>query len=236
MAESYNLKAGKTLSAVANEGRIHVRGATVGTSVFTYSSVSFGPYLLDTDWLVDGHATVTLADHLSPVNSLVFEHNDTPADAAQATATLDPTGDDNSLIFTARGYGAGGNAISVTYADPGGTTAALAVSVFRQAITVSLARAASSITTTASQVKAAIEAHGEANSLVTVALDEADDNFDDGSGVVTAITKTALEGGAGTGIGIIKPGGLCIDTDNGLVYRNSGTLAAPAFTLLADDA
>lgn len=136
----------------------------------------------------------------------------------------------------ARAYGAEGNEITVAYVDPGGTTAALSVSVYRQAITVSLARAANAITTTAAEIKTAIEAHGEANQLVTVALDESDTNFDSGAGIVTAMAADALESGAGTAIGVISPGGLLIDTENGLVYRNSGTLAAPAFTLLADDA
>jgi len=39
-----------------------------------------------------------------------------------------------------------------------------------------------------------------------------------------------------TGEGVILPGGLCFDTTNGDVYRNSGTQAEPVWTQLADAA
>lgn len=236
MATAYNLKAGQTLSVTVNEGRAHVRCVAVGESAFTRSSASFGPYLIETNWLIDGDVTVDIVDYTASQISYLYPHNDAPEDAAQASLAVNPAGDDNGLIFTARAYGAEGNEITVAYVDPGGTTASLAVSVFRQAITVSLARAANAITTTAAEIKAAIEAHGEANQLVTVALDDGDDNFDSGAGVVTAMAAAALDNGAGTGIGVLMPGGLLIDTDSGNVYRNSGTLAAPAFTKLGDAA
>lgn len=234
MADAYRLNPGQTMTVMANEGRVHVRSGD--DSTFTRSSVSFGPYLIETNWLIDGDVTVDIVDYTASQISYVYPHNDAPADAAQASLAVNPAGDDNGLIFTARAYGAEGNEITVTYVDPGGTTASLAVSVFRQAITVSLARAANAITTTAAEIKAAIEAHGEANQLVTVALDDGGDNFDSGAGVVTAMAAAVLENGAGTGIGVLMPGGLLIDTDNGDVYRNSGTLAAPAFTKLGDAA
>lgn len=236
MADAYNLKAGQTLTATVREGRAHIRCSAAGVSHFTRSSAAFGPYLVDTEWLVDGQASVTLADYVSPFNALLFPFAGAPEDAAQATLTINPTGDDNSLIFTARAYGAEGNGITVAYVAPAGATAALAVSVYRQAITVSLAKAADAVTSTAAQVKAAIEAHGPAAELVTVALDEADTNFVSGAGVVAAAAAAALEGGEGTGVGVVMPGGLLIDTENGAVYRNSGTLAAPAWTGLADAA
>lgn len=235
MANSYKLKAGQTLTVTVQEGRAHVRCLVAGVSAFTRSSLSFGPYLVDTDWLVDGDASAVIADHLVAANALLFENDGAPEDAVQASATINPTGDDNSLIFTAREYGAGGNAITVAYVDPGADSA-LSVSVFRQAITVTLAYSSSAITSTAAEVLAAIAAHGVANELVTVALDEADTNFSDGSGVVTAIAMTALEGGEGTGIGIAKPGGLCVDTANADTYRNDGTTAAPVWVKLGDAA
>lgn len=37
-----------------------------------------------------------------------------------------------------------------------------------------------------------------------------------------------------TGEGVAAKGALCIDTTNGFVYRNSGTVAHPAWTKLAD--
>jgi hypothetical protein len=39
-----------------------------------------------------------------------------------------------------------------------------------------------------------------------------------------------------TGEGVALPGAIYIDTDNGNVYRNSGTQAEPAWTQLADAA
>jgi hypothetical protein len=231
MADFHKLKAGQILTVTAVEGRIHVRSAQLSVSSFTRSSVSFGPYLVDTDWLVDGSATVVIADHLVAVNATLMTSDGAPVDAVQASATLNPTGDDNALTFTARVYGAEGNSISVEYVDPSANDAALAVSVFRQAITVSLATGeAGAITSTAAEVKAAVEAHGEANSLVTVAIDASDSGAgDDGSGIVTAIAATALENGAGTGIGVALPGALLLDITGGKQYRNVGTQAAPAW-------
>lgn len=234
----HRLEPGKTLTATAREGRAHVYSEQLGTGRLTRGSITVGPYLVATDWRVDGDATVAIADYLTPVGALLLANAGAPVDAAQAAATVNPAGDDNALTFTARAYGAEGNAISVAYTDPGANDAALSVSVFRQAITVSLATGeAGAITSTAAEVKAAIEAHVAANDLVTVAIDASDSgSADDGSGVVTAMAATALEGGAGTGIGILQPGGLLIDTTNADVYRNSGTLAAPAFTQLGDAA
>jgi hypothetical protein len=232
MAQSIFLQAGHTLNVTVREGRAHVRSGS--DSAFTRSSVSFGPYLVGREFLVDGDVTISMAAFTTPLSGLIMANDGAPDDAAQATVTINPTGDDNSLIFTARAYGAEGNGITVAYVDPGGTTAALAVSVFRQAITVSLARAASAITSTAAEILAAINANGQASQLVTVALDEADTNFDSGAGIVTAIAADALEGGEGTGIGVSLPGGLLIDTENSDTYRNDGTTAAPVWVMVGD--
>lgn len=232
MADFHKLKAGQTLTATATEGRIHVRSAQLSVSSFTRSSVSFGPFLVDTDWLVDGSAMVVIADHLAAVNATLMTSDGAPVDAVQASAAINPTGDDNALTFTARVYGVEGNSISVAYVDPSANDAALSVSVFRQAISVSLATDGSGvITSTAAEVLAAVEAHGEANSLVTVAIDASDSGAgDDGSGIVTAIAATALENGAGTGIGTASKGCICLDTTNGASYINTGTQAAPDWT------
>lgn len=239
MADFYKLKAGQTLTATANEGRIHVRAADAGgESAFTHSTVAFGPYLVARDFLVDGYAAIEIADVLAPANALLFESDGAPDDAAQATLAVNPTGDDNGLTFTARSYGAEGNEITIEYVDPSANDAALAVSVFRQAIIVSLATGvAGAIESTAADVLAAVEAHGLANALVTVAIDASDSGSgDDGSGVVTAMAAAPLADGAGTGIDVVKPGGLLIDIANGDVYRNSGTQAAPEWTKLGDAA
>lgn len=235
MATNYTLKAGYILTVTVNEGRAHVRSDDGIDSAFTRSSVTFGPYRVDRPFLVDGDCAVAMAADTASVRTLLFANDGAPDDAAQATLSLNPTGDDNALTATARVYGAEGNEISIAYTDPGGTTAALAVSVYRQAITVSLARAADAISSTAADILAAIEAHPIANQLVTLAVDTGDSGTaDDGSGIVTALAAAPLAGGAGTGIGTAAPGALCIDTTNADVYRNDGTTAAPAWIQLAD--
>lgn len=124
----------------------------------------------------------------------------TPDTAATLTTSL--TGDDNDLTFTARqgGYnnnnltrGANGNNVKIEYVDPGTNDAELSVTVANNTeITVSLATdGAGAITSTAEEVMMAIQAHAVANTLVTVA--NAPSN--DGSGVVTTMSKTALSGG-----------------------------------------
>jgi hypothetical protein len=122
---------------------------------------------------------------------------DTPS-----TLTTSLTGSNNDLVFTARqgGYnngnltrGANGDNVSIEYVDPSANDAELSVSVANDTeITVSLATdGGGSITSTAAQIKEAIEGHAEANKLVTVA----NAGGDDGSGVVTAMGKTNLSGG-----------------------------------------
>ena len=194
---------------------------------------TWGPYLVPRTFSVRGDAAATVAASAvgASIGGLLLVSDGAPADAAQATIDVNPTGDDNGLTFTARQYGAGGNEITIAYIDPGANDAALSVTVAGNAIRVSLATGeAGAIESTAAEVLAAIQAHGPAHELVTVSLLESDTNFSDGSGAVTAIASTALEGGAGYGIGVARPGALCIDTTNGALYRNGGTRAAPNWT------
>lgn len=109
-----------------------------------------------------------------------------------ASLTTALTGTNNDVVFTAKDAGAArGNAISVEYVDPGGATATLGVVVDGSAITVNLGRTASAIDTTGDLLKAAIEAEEAADALVSVA----DAAGNDGSGLVTAMSETTLEGG-----------------------------------------
>lgn len=112
------------------------------------------------------------------------------AGGAYATMTTACTGTNNDLTFTAKASGTGGNSISVTYVNPGGA-GALSVAVVGTDITVTLAYSGA-ITSTAAEVKAAVEAKAEAAALVTVSYPTGND----GSGVVTAVSKTTLAGGA----------------------------------------
>lgn len=110
----------------------------------------------------------------------------TPPKASLTTAL---TGTNNDLVYTARSGGPGGNSIRVQYIDPGGTTA-LSVAVQGYDILVTLATTAAVITSTATQVKTAVDR--AASHLVTIA----NASSDDGSGVVTALALTPLSGGS----------------------------------------
>jgi hypothetical protein len=169
---------------------------------------------------------------------LIFEYagGGAPAASAQATLTVNPAGDDNALTFTAVGYGAAGNGISVEYVDPGVADAALAVTYSLSddefAIAVSLATdSEGTITSTAADVKTAIET--AITGWVTIAIDTSDSgDGDDGSGVVTAMAAANLEGGAGVGAGEAGKGSRYTDYTNGALYLNTGTMAQPVWTEL----
>lgn len=109
----------------------------------------------------------------------------------KATLTTALTGTNNDLVFTARKGGPGGNSIQIEYIDPGGASATLAVTVKGFLISVSLGRAASAINSTAAQVLAEINKNSDAFALVTIANAASND----GSGLVTALSATALSGG-----------------------------------------
>jgi hypothetical protein len=135
---------------------------------------------------------------------------------AAVAAKLDTgvVGNNNAITWTAKAAGVGGNSVTVTIVDPGGTTAALSVDVAENDldITVSLARASSAITTTAQQLMDAIEANGQASDLVTVA----NKSTSTGAGVVAAVTKTNLAGdtdpeGGGHVVGIAQQDALSTD-------------------------
>lgn len=209
-----------------------------GENAFLRAARSFGPYLVPRTFDVSGDATAAAA--VSTVGAslagLLIASAGAPEDAAQATISVNPTGDENGLTFTAREYGVGGNDITITYVDSGVALSPLAVSVVGKAITVSLENDdGPSIVSTAAEVLAAVAANASAAELVSVVIMDGDTGeSDDGSGVVTAMASTALADGAGTGIGQALPGCLCIDTTNGVVYRNAGTRAAPIWAALAD--
>lgn len=239
MIATHQLAAGYALTVTpAGGARVSVScREDAGESAFLRGARTFGPYLVPRTFDVRGDAVLSasVADVSAAFGGLLLTSDGAPVSAAQATADVNPAGDDNGLTFTAREYGAGGNDITVTYVDPGANDAALSVSVYDKSIVVFLATGeAGAIESTAAEVMAAVEASAAASELVSVALLESDTNFSDGSGIVTAMTSTALEDGAGTAIGSARPGALCIDTANGLVYRNSGTQAEPLWTRLGD--
>jgi len=98
----------------------------------------------------------------------------------------------NALTWTAKAAGIAGNAASVALLDPAGNNKALTVSVVDKAVTVSLATSdAGAITSTATDVIAAVAASAPATALLTVAKTAGSS----GAGVVTAAAKASLSGG-----------------------------------------
>lgn len=113
----------------------------------------------------------------------------------QASLTTALTGTNNDLKFTAYDsktwYGTLGNAITIAYVNAGASKP-LVVSVASNAISVQLATNGSSvITSTASQILAAVNAHTTASKMVVATLAAGND----GTGVVTALAATNLTGG-----------------------------------------
>ncbi len=114
--------------------------------------------------------------------------DDTAATNATFTTNL-ANATNNDLVFTALASGVAGEAVTIEYVNPGAADSPLGVTVTGNAITVSLATdSLSAITSTATAVKAEIEASGPASALVTVALAASND----GSGLVAALSATPL--------------------------------------------
>ncbi len=117
-------------------------------------------------------------------------HGGGSAGAAKLTTALPVANDD--LLYTADTPGTAGNNITITYVNPGTASAVLSVSVTGTAITVNLATdAALAITSTAAHVRDAVNAHTGASVLVNVTTATGND----GTGVVAALSTTALTGG-----------------------------------------
>lgn len=154
---------------------------------------------------------------LENLDELVVEKNTVPQYASLVTNFLDNSDDpvdDANLLFKAKEIGVDGNGISIALVDPGEATQTLAVSVSGSDISISLATGAdSAITTTATLLKAAIEADDTAKNLVSVEFAEPfAGEAGTGAGVVQAIAKTALAGGV-DGTGANAEGVLLNDVD-----------------------
>ena len=112
--------------------------------------------------------------------------------AAAATLATGVVASNNALTWTAKTTGALGNDIGVVLKDPLANSAALSVSVTNKVITVSLATSAGgAITTTGTQLIAAISGNASANALVTVTNTGAST----GASAVAAVPQTFLDGG-----------------------------------------
>lgn len=120
------------------------------------------------------------------------------APAVPAVYTTALTGTNNDLTFLAKTAGTAGNSITVALVDPSANDQALSVDVAGSAISVNLATGpGGAITSTATQVKNAVNADAEAKALVTASIAPGNS----GAGVVTALTAKNLAGGAAAGGG-----------------------------------
>jgi len=135
------------------------------------------------------------------VNSAIIGLVGTAPDAEDAVPASASIGTGSAgLTFVAKTAGIIGNEISVRLKNPGAASQALAVTVSGKAITVSLATNSSSeVTSTAAQIKTAIEANTAAHALVAVTGADDGDGVPGGSsigtGVVTPSATTRLQGG-----------------------------------------
>lgn len=142
---------------------------------------------------------------------------------AKATRATGVEGDENAITWTADLAGAAGNDISVEVLGSTGDDVALAVAVVGRAITVTPATdGAGVITSTADQVKAAVEASAPAAALVDVA----DTGASDGTGLIAAVAAGNLAGGTGDASGNTRAGVCCGDAANGAPARIALELGA----------
>lgn len=162
---------------------------------------------------------------ISTVRSSVIGIVGTAPDSApevKATLSTGAVASNNALTWTALLYGNLGNDISVHLKDPRANNATLAVTVAGKAITVSLATSAlGAVTTTAAEVKTAIEANAQADALVTVANTGAST----GAGVVSASYRGAgLSGGEDEPFPLHKPVLVAGDQKKAAKLGAAGTL------------
>jgi len=109
-----------------------------------------------------------------------------------AALSTSMAGANNDIVLTAVSSGVSGNEITLALIDPSENDAALSIEVTDTDIVVSLATGeAGAITTTATQLLAALAADDDAAALVSGALK----GSDTGAGVVTALAESALTGG-----------------------------------------
>lgn len=146
------------------------------------------------------------------------------APAARATYTTALTGNNNDLTFIANTPGAGGNAITVRYVDPGAPGQSLSVSVDGTAITVNLATGGGGdITSTANAVRDAIHAHVGAKVLVSAVRAPGSS----GAGVVTAMAAEELGGGYAETPGEVRVNVVGIDRHSVPTVYGSAVMDAP---------
>jgi hypothetical protein len=130
-------------------------------------------------------------------------------------ATLTIGTGESGVKYDATALGSGGNDVRVAHVNPGTANATLSVSVAGNDITVSMATdgaATPAITSTAAQVRDAVNAHAGASALVVASFPGAAT----GTGLAVAQAMTALSGGGGnqSKVGVVKtPNGYVTNAD-----------------------
>lgn len=135
--------------------------------------------------------SVTSLSGGATVKVMEFDQTSPEVDVASSVTTAF-AGSNNDLVFTAKAPGNAGDGITIAFTDPSANDATLSIEVSSEVlIIVNLATDGTGvITSTASQVKAAIEALAEAAALVTVAFAPGND----GTGVVAAAVVSTENG------------------------------------------
>lgn len=149
------------------------------------------------DQFLHGIEIVEIDDGIRPIqtvrSSIIGLVGTAPLAIAAVAATVALGAANSGLIITAKSAGVAGNAISITLRNPAANSAALSVVVTGSAIVVNLATSvAGAVTTTAAQVKTAIEGNAQAHALVAVSFPAGGG----GTGVVAPVAATRLAGGA----------------------------------------
>lgn len=141
----------------------------------------------------------------------------------KASLLIGVVASNNALTFTSKLTGELGNDSSLKLVDPAANSAALAITVSGLDVVVSLATNSSGdITTTAAQLKTAIEANASANALFTVTATGAST----GAGTVSAIRRSQLTGGLNDEFPLNTPVLVAGDAAQAAKLGTTGTLPA----------
>ncbi len=168
-------------------GSVNVTSSGQG---YTFASVAFGSNAGGSG----ATGAVTLTG--SPVNSTTLSNTGygyqmptVQIGTGQAFLATNMTGNNNDVLLSAIALGDSGNAISLTLVDPGSANQTLLPTISGKTISISLATDnAGAISTTATQLISLINATPSIAALVTASLKIGND----GTGIVTALTKTYL--------------------------------------------
>lgn len=139
----------------------------------------------------------------------------------KASLLIGTVGSNNALTITSKLTGALGNKSSLKLVDPAANSATLAITVSGRDVVASLATNSSgAITTTAAQLKTAIEANTAANALIGLANTGAST----GAGAVAALKRTALSGGIDEAFPLNTPVLVAGDQAQAALLGSTGTL------------